>query len=177
MITAALALLTAEAAARRADARVLRLSVAFVCASGFLGLHALATPGVLLAGKNAGFQVASAIGLLLAAPVATWSAVELDERGRSLVGRRGILYAALAAVLALWAGVSLATLPPLDEPIEDPGALLLGLFAAGAVLYALAAAGYLRLYSRRRRPLLLAAIGAFIPSWAAAMWRAMTRAL
>jgi class 3 adenylate cyclase len=136
--------------------------VAFVCASGFLGLHALATPGVLLAGKNAGFQVASAIGLLLAAPVAAWSAVELDERGRSLVGRRGLLYGALGAVLALWAAVSLATLPPLDEPIEDPGPLLLGLFAGGAVLYALAAGGYLRLYSRRRRPLLLAAIGAFV---------------
>ena len=162
VITAALAFLTGEAAARRGDARVLRLSIAFVCASGFLGLHALATPGVLLAGKNAGFQVASAIGLLLAAPVAAWSALELDERGMSLVGRRSFLYGALALVLALWAGVSLATLPPLEEPIEDPGALLLGLFAAGAVLYALAAAGYVRLYRRRHRPLLLAAIAAFV---------------
>jgi hypothetical protein len=162
VITGALAFLTGEAAARRGDARVLRLSVAFVCASGFLGLHALATPGVLLAGKNAGFQVAAAIGLLLAAPVAAWSALDLDDRGVSLVGRRGLLYAALGLVLALWAAVSLATLPPLDEPIDDPGPLLLGLFAAGAVLYALAAAGYLRLYAHRRRRLLLAAVGAFL---------------
>jgi len=72
IITGALAFLTGEAAARRGDARVLRLSVAFVAASGFLGLHALATPGVLLSGKNAGFQVASAIGLLLASPLAAW---------------------------------------------------------------------------------------------------------
>jgi adenylate cyclase len=155
-------LLTGEAAARRADARVLRLSIAFVCASGFLGLHALATPGVLLAGKNAGFQVASAVGLLLASPIAAWSALELDDRGAPVVGRRGLLYAALGLVLALWASVSLATLPPLDEPIEDPGPLLLGLFAGGAVLYSLAAAGYLRLYGRRRRPLLLASVGAFV---------------
>jgi adenylate cyclase len=162
LITGALAFLTGEAAARRGDARVLRLSVAFVCASGFLGLHALATPGVLLAGKNAGFQVASAVGLLIASPVAAWSALELDERGGSLVGRRSWLYAALGGVLALWAGVSLATLPPLDEPIEDPGSLLLGLFAGGAVLYGLAALGYAQLYRRRRRPLLLAAIGAFV---------------
>jgi adenylate cyclase len=162
VITGALAFLTGEAAARRDDARVLRLSIAFVCASGFLGLHALATPGVLLSGKNAGFQVASAIGLLLASPIAAWSAVELDERGSSLVGRRGLLYAALGLVLALWAAVSLATLPPLDTPIEDPGPLLLGLFAVGAVLYGAAAVGYYRLFRARRRPLLLAAVGAFV---------------
>jgi adenylate cyclase len=162
VITGALAFLTGEAAARRGDARVLRLSVAFVCASGFLGLHALATPGVLLAGKNAGFQIAAAIGLLLAAPLAAWSALDLDDRGVSLVGRRSLLYAALGLVLGLWAAVSLATLPPLDEPIDDPGPLLLGIFAVGALLYALAAAGYARLYARRRRRLLLAAVGAFL---------------
>jgi class 3 adenylate cyclase len=161
-LTAALAFLTGEAAARRGDARVLRLSAALVCASGFLGLHALATPGVLLAGKNAGFQVASAAGLLLAAPICAWSALPLDRGGATVVGRRWLLYAAIGAAMGLWAGVSLATLPPLDEPIEDPGPLLLVLFAGGAVLYALAAWGYLRLYERRRRPLLLAAVAAFV---------------
>ena len=161
-LAGALAFLTGEAAARRGDARVLRLSAALVCSSGFLALHALATPGVLLAGKNAGFQVASAAGLLLAAPICAWSALPLDRGGASVVGRRGLLYAAIGAALALWAGVSLATLPPLDDPIEDPGPLLLALFAVGAVLYAAAAAGYLRLYARRRRPLLLAAVGAFV---------------
>jgi adenylate cyclase len=131
-----------------------------VAASGFLGLHALATPGVLLAGKNAGFQVAAAMGLLIASPLSAWSAVE--RQGPSLLGRRSLLYGALGAVMALWAGVSLATLPPLDEPIEDPGPLLLAIFAVGAVFYALAAVGYVRLYRRRSRPLLLAAVGAFV---------------
>jgi adenylate cyclase len=162
VLSAALSFLTGEAAARRGDARVLRLSAGLFCASGFLGLHALATPGVLLAGKNSGFQVASAMGLLLAAPICAWSALPLGRGGSSLVGRRWLLYGAIAAAFALWAGVSLATLPPLDEPIEDPGPLLLGLFAVGAVVYALAAAGYLRLYRRRRRQLLLAAVSAFV---------------
>jgi adenylate cyclase len=161
VITGALAFLTGEAAARRGDARVLRLSVAFFSASGFLGLHALATPGVLLSGKNAGFQVASAVGLLLAAPIAAWSALEAEPRSAGILGRRGYLYGALALLMALWAGISLATLPPLDQPLDDPGPLLLGLFAAGAVLYALGAAGYVRLYRRRARPLLLAAVAAF----------------
>jgi adenylate cyclase len=162
IVTGGLAFLTGEAAARRGDSRVLRLSIAFVCTSGFLGLHALATPGVLLAEKNAGFQAASAIGLLLASPVAAWSALDLRERSGSIVGRRGLLYATLGLILALWAVVSLATLPPLEQPIDDPGAFFLALFGVGAVFYALAAAGYLRLYRRRARPLLLAAVGAFV---------------
>jgi adenylate cyclase len=141
---------------------VLRLSVVFFCAAGFLGLHALATPGVLLSGKNAGFQVASAIGLLLAAPIAAWSAFESEGPGGGLLGRRAYLYGAIGLLMALWAAVSLATLPPLDEPIEDPGPLLLGIFAAGAVIYGFAAAGYVRLYRRRSRPLLLAAVAAFV---------------
>jgi adenylate cyclase len=162
ILTAALAFLTGEAAARRGDARVLRLSIAFFATSGFLGLHALATPGVLLTQKNAGFEAASAIGLLIASPIAAWSAVEADERSRAIVNRRWALYGALGLLMALWAGISLATLPPLDEPIDDPGPLLLGLFAAGALVYGLAAAGYLRLYRLRARPLLLAAVAAFV---------------
>jgi adenylate cyclase len=116
----------------------------------------------LLSGKNAGFQVASAIGLLLASPLAAWSALEMEGPAPSLLGRRGVLYGALGTIMALWAAVSLATLPPLDQPIEDPGPLLLGIFAVGAVLYSLAAAGYIRLYRRRKRPLLIAAVGAFV---------------
>jgi adenylate cyclase len=162
VLTAALAFLTGEAAARRRDARVLRLSIAFFATSGFLGLHALATPGVLLTEKNAGFDAASAIGLLIASPIAAWSAVDTDERSRAFVSRRWTLYGALGLMMALWAGISLATLPPLEEPIGDPGSLLLGLFAAGALVYGLAAAGYLRLYRLRARPLLLAAVAAFV---------------
>jgi adenylate cyclase len=162
LLSGALAFLMGEAAARRGDARVLRLSAALVCASGFLGLHALATPGVLLAGKNAGFQVASAIGLLLAAPICAWSALPLDRRSGSVLGRRSVLYAGVGFALGLWATVSLSTLPPLDEPIEDPGPLLLSIFVVGGALYAVAALGYARLHVRRRRPLLLAAVAAFV---------------
>jgi adenylate cyclase len=61
-----LGVLMAEAASRRGDARVLLVALAFLASSGFLALHALATPGVPLAGKNAGSQIASAIGLMIA---------------------------------------------------------------------------------------------------------------
>ena len=50
-----------SAAGRRRDARLLLVSLAFVSGAGFLGLHALATPGVLI-GKNAGFELATPVG-------------------------------------------------------------------------------------------------------------------
>ncbi len=64
--SAGLALATSGVALRRADARLFLVSLAFLSASGFLALHALATPGVLLDGPNQGFVVATPVGLLLA---------------------------------------------------------------------------------------------------------------
>ena len=57
---------SARAARRRRDARLLLIGLAFVVSAGFLGLHALATPGVRRRGKNAGFVLATPVGLVLA---------------------------------------------------------------------------------------------------------------
>src|SRR5215210_7079600 len=51
-VNSVLAYTTGEAAARRGDDRLFLISLAFLASAGFLGLHALATPGVLLDGKN-----------------------------------------------------------------------------------------------------------------------------
>ena len=51
----ALALTTSGIALRRADARLFLVSLAFLAAAGFLGLHALATPGVAARRPNQGF--------------------------------------------------------------------------------------------------------------------------
>src|SRR5215210_6506440 len=59
--------LASEAARRLGDARLYLVAMAFVASAAFLGLHALATPGVLLQGKNAGFVVATPVGLTVAA--------------------------------------------------------------------------------------------------------------
>ncbi len=48
-----------EAANRRGDARVSLLSLAFMTTGGFMGLHALGTPGVLFSQNHAGFQIRS----------------------------------------------------------------------------------------------------------------------
>ncbi len=164
VVTFGLGFLLGEAAARRGDARVLLVSLAFLASSGFLALHALATPGVLLEGSNAGFQIASPVGLLLASVFAAASAGELSPaRSRAVVRRRRGLYAALGVVLVGWAVLALATLPPLEDPVTPEGARdpLIGLALVGVALYGYAAVRYLRLFRRRAAPLLLAVVTAF----------------
>ena len=67
------------AARRRRDARLFLVSLAFISAAGFLGLHALATPGVLL-GKNAGFELATPFGLAVAGLFAAASGCRSGRR-------------------------------------------------------------------------------------------------
>jgi adenylate cyclase len=158
-------LLMAEAAGRRGDARVLLVSLAFLSASGFLGLHALATPGVLLAGKNAGFQIASAVGLLVGAGFAAASALPLGAGGAMAVVRgRRLLLGALCAALVLWAVIGLGTLPPLDEEITPAAARdpLLFLWVLGVLLYGYAAYRYGRLCTVRRAPVAVAVVAAWV---------------
>jgi class 3 adenylate cyclase len=140
------------AARRRQDARLLLISLAFIASSGFLGLHALATPGVLLAGPNAGFELATPVGLLIAGMFAAASSVELSpERARRVVRRGNVLLGALFATMAVWAFVALTERPPLDDPLaaEQLDGWQLVLAAVGVALFGLAALGYARLYRRR----------------------------
>ena len=150
VLATALGWAVSAAARRRRDARLLLISLAFIASSGFLGLHALATPTVLL-GPNAGFELATPAGLVVAGAFAAASAVELSpERARGVVRRAGFLLGGLVALMAIWA-VSLAELPPLDGPLEaeqlDGSQLVLA--AVGVGLYGLAALGFIRLYRRR----------------------------
>jgi adenylate cyclase len=163
-INFALGFLLGEAAARRRDARVLLVSLAFLASAGFLVLHALATPGVLVAGKNSGFQIASPIGLLLAALFAALSGLDWSEPSSSAIVRnRRLLHGGLLALMGAWAAVSLTTLPPLDEPIppEEVRGPLIALAVAGGLLYAFASVRYAGLYRRRPTQLLLAVVASF----------------
>jgi adenylate cyclase len=147
-----------EAARRRRDARLLLLALAFVAAAGFLGLHALATPGVLLSGPNAGFAVATPIGLVLAGILAALSAVEWTPRTSGRLVRHGrLLLAALLGVMGVWAVISLVERGPLaDAPPRESSAEMAALAAAGVLFFLLAGLGYLRLYRRRRERLVFA---------------------
>jgi adenylate cyclase len=161
-ISVALGALTSEAAARRSDARLFLVSLAFLASAGFLGLHALATPGVLLEGRNAGFTIATPVGLLLASAFAASSA--LDQPSSRVLARKRVLRWALVAVIAAWAAASLAELGPLDQPLSEDSTdrWLIGLGAPAVALYALAAWRYWRLCRRRHSTVLLGVTAAWI---------------
>ena len=72
-LSAVLAYATGEAAGRRGDARLLYVSLAFLSSAGFLALHALATPGVLLGKSNTGFTIATPVGVAIGSVFAALS--------------------------------------------------------------------------------------------------------
>ena len=164
LVATALGLSVTTAARRRRDARLLLISLAFIVSAAFLGLHALATPGVLL-GPNAGFELATPVGLLLAAAFCAVAAIELRSAQSEAVLRwaPGMLVG-LGLLVAAWAAVSLAELPPLDDPLaeEELDGWQLVLAAAGVALFGIAAFGFLRLYRRRQERFVLAMALAFV---------------
>lgn len=153
-----------EAATRRGDVRLFLVSLALLTSAGFLALHALATPEVLVHEPNNGFVIATPIGLFLAAVFAAASAVQ-PEHGPAQLSRSARRWVrwALIGVLVAWASASLAGASFLRGPAPSEAPAPIRVIAPVAIgLYAFAAARYLRVYLRRRSPLPLAVATAFV---------------
>jgi adenylate cyclase len=141
---AALSLMAWGAARRRGDARVLLLSLAFLATSGFMGIQAAGTQGLLHERSLPGFTVSMTVGLLVAAPF-TLAAAFVDRAPRlcaAVVRARRWLLASVAVVLIGWAAWSIANWPPADVLVGEGfgGDALQGAAAAGALVYAVSAA-------------------------------------
>jgi class 3 adenylate cyclase len=153
-----------EQTRRRADARLFLVSMAFLASSGFLALHALATPNVLV-GRNTGFVIATPVGLFLAAGFAAASSIELSPaRAAAVMKRQAWLRIALLVLVLGWGAATVLRWGPLDRPIgptEAEGPLK-ALAVAGTVLYTLASASYYRMHRRRPAVMLLSIITAFV---------------
>jgi adenylate cyclase len=163
-LSTTLAFATSGIALRRADARLFLVSLSFLAAAGFLALHALATPGVLLDGPNYGFTIATPVGLLVSALFAGWSALPLPpERAQALMRNAQLTRAGLIALMVAWAAVSLGSVPPLDDPtpVERAGGGLISLAVLALVPFAFAAWRYATMAFRTGAPLLLAVASAF----------------
>jgi len=152
-----------EAADRRGDARVMLLSLAFMATGGFLGVHALGTPGILFSEEHAGFQIAISVGLLVSAVFAAASAF-VDVRpsiAAALIRRHRLLELALVVAMGAWFVWTVARLPPLRGPNSEAarGGVLTVLAIVGAGVYAVCAARYWSMF-RQRRNFLPAAVAA-----------------
>jgi class 3 adenylate cyclase len=164
LLNVVLGVLMAGAAGRRSDPRLLLVAWAFLIAAGFLGLHALATPEVLVDQPSAGFVLATPVGLCVGGLLALASGVDWSPAAAArLIRLRWVLTAVLLAAMAAWALVSLAGLPPLDEPLppEEARGPLIALAFGGTALYGVAAYRYLGVHRRRPAVVLLSLVTAF----------------
>jgi class 3 adenylate cyclase len=184
-ITAVLSYTTGDAARRRGDARVFLVSIAFLAASGFLFLHALATPKVLLDRPNGGFLIATPVGLTICSLFFAASAGRITpKRATSIVQSMSFVRLALIAVLLAWAAVSLTKLGPLDEStgVQRGSAPLIALSIVAVACFLVAGVRYGRLSSRRPSGLIASIVAAdvllaeamlavaFSRSWHATWW-------
>ncbi len=163
--TAVLAYATGESARRRGDERLLWVSLTFLVAAGFLGLHALATPGIFRDASNLGFQIATPVGLVLASVLATISAFPRGgAASTSAVASARWPQVGLIGLMIAWAVATVAGLAPLDRvtQVERASGPILLPALAGSALYVLAASRYLMLALRRGVVLPLAVATGFV---------------
>jgi class 3 adenylate cyclase len=163
VLNVALALLVDRAARRHNDARLMLIGLGFLAAALFFGLHALATPGVLISSRNGGFALATPAGLALASLFAAASALDFPPQRAARVLRAGAwLPGVLYAVTAVWGVVSLAGLPPLADPTlaEQLNGPVVGIGTAAVFCYLFAAIRFYLLYRRRRSVMLLSLLTA-----------------
>ena len=146
----ALAVFAGEAATRRGDARVLLISLAFLATGGFLGLHAVGTPGVLFTGELSGFKVAIPVGLLLAAVFGFASAfVDWAPSFAAVVmRRRSLLRRTVVGAMVVWFVWTVAKVAPLNHPTSEgaTGSLLSVMAVLGVLIYGAAAARFWSVY-------------------------------
>ncbi len=155
-----------EAANRRADARVLLLSLAFMATGGFLWLHAIGTPSILFSKEHAGFQVAIPVGLLVGAIFAAGSAF-VDVRpgvAAALVRRRRLLRMVVLVSMGVWLVWTVADLPPVGGPDSEAATsrFLIVIAVVGTLMYAVSAWRYWSIFRQSRTLLPATVVACFV---------------
>ncbi len=147
------------AARLRVDVRLLLVGYAFMLAAGFLLLHALATPGVIVAQANSGFEIATPVGLALAAVFFGLASFDFTtETSNRVVALDSSIRWGLIFVMLGWGVVSLAELPPLTGPLPERAIGPLRWMAMAAIAAYLLAAIRFFLSHRRKPAVMLVAL-------------------
>ena len=156
---------TGTAAVRRGDVRVMYVSLAFLSAAGFLGLHALATPHMLLPAAGTGFNISTPVGIGVGSLFAFASIREVDASRAAVEMRRArALRVALIILMVVWGVASLLRLPPFGSGagLEPTSGVMVIAAVLALVLFAVSALAYVRLWIRRGGDLPAAMASAFV---------------
>jgi class 3 adenylate cyclase len=161
-INVILSLQVLRAARIRNDARVLLVGYAFMVAAGFLFLHALATPRVIVEAANGGFEIATPVGLGLASALFAAASLEYSsETARRIVETESVTRSVIIVLMILWGIVSVAQLPPLaDSLAERAEGPLLWLAVLSIGLYVFTAWRFFVSHRRKSSVMLVALITA-----------------
>ncbi|HEX4249745.1 MAG TPA: adenylate/guanylate cyclase domain-containing protein [Pseudonocardia sp.] len=163
-INVVLAVLMGRASRRRDDARLFLIALMFGASAGFLALHALATPKVLVPTATIGFDFAQPVGLTIASVLAVLSSLRLTGSPLAAPRWQAVLTGLLVLAAVVWGVVSLGDLPPLNAPagVRDVNGPMTVVGVVTIGLYAVAAIRYFLLYRRRPAAVLLSIITAFV---------------
>jgi class 3 adenylate cyclase len=161
-VNVALSFQVLRAARLRGDARLLLVGYAFMLAAGFLMLHALATPGVIVGQPNSGFEIATPVGLALASVFFALASVEYSaDASRRLVARDDLVRWSLIGLMVVWGAISLAELPPLARALPEQAVGPIRWMAVVAIaVYTLAGARFFLAHRRKPSVMLIALITA-----------------
>ena len=161
-VNVALAAQVLRAARMREDARLLTIGYAFTLAAGFLFLHALATPGVIVSSANSGFEIATPVGLALASVLFAFASFEFAaETSRRIVDRARATTWAIIGLMAAWGVASIAEVPPLANPLSERAAGPLRWVAVLAIsLYLVSVFRFFQSHRKKPSVMLLALITA-----------------
>jgi class 3 adenylate cyclase len=163
VVNVVLGVVMSEAARQRRDVRLFLVSMVLLASAGFLALHALATPGVVLAGPNGGFALATPIGLLIASGFAAVSALDLESHEATLLRLQRPIRVGLLVVIVAWAAASMFEVGFMRRVFETERApWLLALLPLGVAAYTFAAWRYVGIYRARRSPLPLVIAMSFV---------------
>ncbi|MDE3721992.1 adenylate/guanylate cyclase domain-containing protein [Nocardiopsis sp. N85] len=165
LINVAMGLWMGVAARRREDGRLFLVSLAFLSSAGFLAVHALLTPGMLVADAGIGFDLSHPVGLIIASVFAFASSLDLNaERGARAMRAERLLWALLIVLMVAWTVAGLLGTPPLHLPAQarDVEGAMVPIAAASALLYVAAAVRYFLMFRRTASAVLLSLVTAFV---------------
>jgi class 3 adenylate cyclase len=164
LIAGGIGVLIAHAAHTHDDARIFLVACAFIASAGFLAVHALTTPMVLIDVTNLGWTASTTVGLLVASVFALMSSLDLARTAGAWPLRHElVIVTVLGAVLLVWMLFSLGQFPPFDQTVlqDEARGDLIVIAGVAVALFAIAVVRYWLLYRRRPAAVLISVLTAW----------------